>query len=446
MGWGMGMGIGWAAKSMSSIVKGIVDTFKAYVLGVGGTFEAESCLKGTLNKLDTSGLLNKATLITTPNGFKSSRLYSVIPGNTAGDMSYVRATTATRVNSAGLVEIVATNTPRINYDTADGCPSVLTEPQATNVLTWSEAFDNPSWINNGCIITANSTTSPSGALNADLLTGTSGGFGIVKFSTWTATNKTASCYAKIGSTNLFKIENGSNGANCLFNLSTQVVTNSNGFSGTMTYIGNGWYRCVAVDTLARTGTFSVGVNAANESVYIWGAQLGAGPTQTSYIPTTSAAVTRNTDLITKSNLYTNGFITSAGGTWFIHLNNNVPLFRTAGGGTGISLSTTSSGNPTSGLCIRHPSGTAQLRLTIFSNYNGLGYGTMEDNCKLALKWDGTTLNIFENGIKVRNNIPFTVTQMEFFRTNDTDIRKFCKSNILFPMPLTDEECINLTTL
>ena len=48
-------------------------------------------------------------------------------------------------------------------------------------------------------------------INADLLTGVSGGFGVVRFSTWSATNKVASCFAKKGSTNLFKIANVSSG-------------------------------------------------------------------------------------------------------------------------------------------------------------------------------------------------------------------------------------------
>ena len=49
-------------------------------------------------------LLDTASLIVTPNGYKEGKLYSVIPSDGSGDMSVTRATTATRVNSAGLVE------------------------------------------------------------------------------------------------------------------------------------------------------------------------------------------------------------------------------------------------------------------------------------------------------------------------------------------------------
>jgi hypothetical protein len=83
-------------------------------------------------------LLDKASLIITPNAVKASKLYSIIPSNGNGDMDVVRATTATRVNSAGIIESVASNVPRLNYDVAGGCPSILVEPQRTNRLLNSD--------------------------------------------------------------------------------------------------------------------------------------------------------------------------------------------------------------------------------------------------------------------------------------------------------------------
>ena len=52
-------------------------------------------------------LLDKASLIVTPNAYKESKLYSVIPSNGDGDMTVVRATSATRVNKDGLIETVS---------------------------------------------------------------------------------------------------------------------------------------------------------------------------------------------------------------------------------------------------------------------------------------------------------------------------------------------------
>lgn len=47
------------------------------------------------------------------------------------------AATATRVNSAGLIESVAANVPRIDWSEGLACPSLLVEPQRTNLLTRS---------------------------------------------------------------------------------------------------------------------------------------------------------------------------------------------------------------------------------------------------------------------------------------------------------------------
>ena len=77
-----------------------------------------------------------------------------------------------------------------------------------------------------------------------------------------------------------------------FDLENGTVTNEDsGFEGEIENYGNGWFRCTAIDTSARSGTFSLNVTAASESVYMWGAQLESDY-KTSYIPTTTSAVTR----------------------------------------------------------------------------------------------------------------------------------------------------------
>mgnify|MGYP000875625852 CR=1 FL=1 len=97
-------------------------------------------------------LLDTASLIVTPNGYKEGTLYSVIPSDGSGDMSVVRATTATRVNSAGLVELVP-----------------------YNLFEYSEQFNNAAWNNtSGVTITANSAIAPNGTMTADRLVGTGG--------------------------------------------------------------------------------------------------------------------------------------------------------------------------------------------------------------------------------------------------------------------------------
>jgi len=75
-------------------------------------------------------LLTQASLILTPTAYKANKLYSVVPSSGNGDLTTTRATTATRVNSSGVIENVATGIPRIDYTNTS--PSILLEPQRTN--------------------------------------------------------------------------------------------------------------------------------------------------------------------------------------------------------------------------------------------------------------------------------------------------------------------------
>ena len=78
-------------------------------------------------------LFDDASLCVTPNGQKAGKLYSIKPTDGSGDLSVTRATTATRINSSGLIESVANNVPRLDY-TNGSCPSILVEPTRTNLV------------------------------------------------------------------------------------------------------------------------------------------------------------------------------------------------------------------------------------------------------------------------------------------------------------------------
>jgi hypothetical protein len=84
-------------------------------------------------------LFESASLVVTPNGTKASKLYAIKPTDGSGDLVVTRETTATRVNSAGLIENVAVNVPRLDYSNGT-CPSILVEPQRTNLLLNSETL------------------------------------------------------------------------------------------------------------------------------------------------------------------------------------------------------------------------------------------------------------------------------------------------------------------
>jgi hypothetical protein len=419
-------------------------------------------------------LLTQASLVLTPNAYKANKLYSIIPSSGNGDMVTIRATDATRVNSSGLVENVATGIPRLDY--TGSVPSILLEPQRTNLLTYSSTFTDSSWIKVSTTPVLDSTIlSPDGTTNSYKISraSTSASSYISKASTSsTGTIYTFTVYAKLGdvSTN-FGIRTTAtypNRGDALFNLSTGTLigvanggTNTS-TSGNIQSVGNGWYRCSVTTTFAGTGIniqglvsptalTSIGgfeaLDGALSNCYVWGGQLEIGSYATSYIPTTTATVTRATDSMTLNNLYANNLITSAGGTWFVEFVNNFSLIRDASGSFTLQTSQTSDDN---GLVIKtfNDGGVASgLRIAKrISDVETTLYLTLTNTVKIAIDWNGTTADVFINGVKVVTATPFTTTNMNYFIASTTDVPKYIKSMILFPTALTDAEMITLTTL
>lgn len=122
---------------IGNLFKDIIASFKNRVINDSGTFEAENDLNTKLNLIGKD-LFASASLVITPNGVKTSKLYAIKPDNGSGDLTVTRATTATRVNESGDIVDVPANVARIDYST--GQPAILVEPQMTNL-----------WINNNNI-------------------------------------------------------------------------------------------------------------------------------------------------------------------------------------------------------------------------------------------------------------------------------------------------------
>ena len=383
---------------------------------------------------------------------QGSKFYSVLPSSGVGDFDFTRSGSATRINSQGLIETVGNGVSRLNYPLIDGkvagCPSHLLEPQKINQLQRSQEFSNSYWINNGVTITENNEISPDGTLNADLLTGVSGGFGVVRFGTWSATNKVASCFAKKGSTELFKIANGSGGVGGVtFNLENGIViTEDSGFDGSIENYGNGWYRCTAIDTLARSGTFSLGVTAASESVYLWGAQLESDYL-TSYIPSTSSAVTRSAETA-------NG----AGDASTFNSLEGVLYVETSALSNDLSERRFGLSDGTSSNVIRVGYTSVSNRI-IAVVYNGSNQAVMTytspditQNSKIAVKYKGNDFALWVDGVKrstdtsgsvfsanTLNSLDFNIGGGSHFYSETKDVR-------VYNTALTDQELQALTTI
>lgn len=259
-------------------------------------------------------LLDTASLVITPNGTKASKLYSVVPSDGSGDMTVTRATTATRVNSSGLIESVASNVPRLDYSNGS-CPSILVEPQRTNLFLYSEQLDNAYWGKYQTSLTANSIVAPDGNTTADTITVTSGTGGSVYLLSSLTGTYTVSIFMKAGTSSITQIEVAGVG-NVDVNLSAGTFTTSGSVTGSIKSFGNGWYRCTATFTGTAVPYIAFGITGTTgKTVYIWGAQLEADSYPTSYIPTTSASVTRNADVINKTGI--SSLIGQTEGTLFL---------------------------------------------------------------------------------------------------------------------------------
>jgi hypothetical protein len=192
---------------------------------------------------------------------------------------------------------------------------LLIEEGRTNLFARSEEFNSAPWGLIDATLSVNSTTSPDGLTTAEKLVVNSGANnGRVAVTNTLTGSHTMSIFAKAAEWSWVFLAPLGPGSGVWFNISNgSLGTQSSGFVGAVTSLGNGWYRCAVTFTGAGASASSriVATNSSGglstgdgtSGIFIWGAQLEAGGFPTSYIPTTTAALARSAEVcsITGSN-------------------------------------------------------------------------------------------------------------------------------------------------
>ena len=379
-------------------------------------------------------------------------------------LNTTRSTTvSTRVNNSGLIETVGANIPRLDYDpVTKAVKGLLVEPAAENKCLQSEDFTT-SWGLQEVTITTNDTTAPDGNSTADKLADNA-----VNqrhrvnqpISFTSGVTYTFSVFVKKDSSGRFLLLNAATAFNAraAVNLDTLAVTDINGTGGSLETYPNGWYRFSVTGTATSTATVDVFVqmqdSAADNlyvgdgsSFYIWGAQVETGPIATSYIPTTTIALTRNADQIALTSA--SSLIGQTEGTLYVEVD-----WRGTDGASQFLLSINNDSNNRLAIFV-----ASNIDLRMFARSNSVtlteqgesvtGYSGTQ---KIAFAYKTDDFELYRNGTSVSTDTAgslsalATLTNIDLGQNNGASgqANMWIRAVALFKKRLTDQQLQALT--
>jgi len=257
---------------------------------------------------------------------------------TATSGTFTRNSIATYYDAAGVLQTASANQPRFDYaPVTHAAKGFLIEESRTNLtLNSDDIIIGPNWLNmfRSPVVTSNQTTAPDGTMTAEhMYCGTTD----TQHSVGQFTNATDglaytfSAFVKTAGDDptLARIQLQEHGNDYTVYGSTTITLTSD------------WQRVSVTATKGTDGNplrslFKIDGNAGS-GLYIWGAQTEQGAFATSYIPTTSSAVTRQKDVTTIPIL---GWFNPAEGgafaAWNKFANPNTVIFEFKNGSTSTS--------------------------------------------------------------------------------------------------------------
>lgn len=337
-------------------------------------------------------------------------------------------------------------TARIDY--SSGSSALLLEPARTNLLLNSNNLSAATYTLtettlSGNIITEN-TNSGIHSLNTTFQTG---------FATNTLHTFSVLLKQNNGTRNVrISISNGADGDifSQVLNLANGTLSEiilSNGswsnISNKVTTLPNGYY-LFEISGQSSNGTsrrFSVQMmNGSNgnyigngsSSIEVQHIQGEIGSFATSRILTTTTTVTRTADK------YNVTIPTTSNGTCVINVIDNIPQL---GGGTHLYGCLSLIG--TNGIYLSKTNGG---RLRLWTAASSTIYSTTITNLKLAITFDGTNINVWENGVKVVTNFAYALSNVNLIESsNSIETVNSIKTLAFYNSILSNSQCISLTT-
>jgi hypothetical protein len=383
-----------------------------------------------------SDIYQKASLVQIPSGYKSGTLYSVVPNTADGDFTVTGDAEgeATRVNKDGLIESVAANVPRLNYDPSNPKdPHLLLEPSRTNQITKSRDFEGWQDLGGSETVTNNDAIAPNGANTAATIEKTGSDTSTLRFFTSYSnfsTIRSASIYIKKLSGN---------------------PTVSFGITDTQDSITptNEWVRYTK-DNVTPTD-FGVPIfvdievsGVSGDKVAVWGAQLEEGTYSTSLIETSGSEATRTADTCGDAG---DGTIIKAEGSLFVDLTtSNTDNFK--------RISITDASDSNNNIFIQLL-GTAFAVQVVSGGTTVYSWGfsiTLSDRHKIALRYKDGDSQLYYNGTQqtatTTSGTWFTDGLLDTFSLNQGSFFNFygeIYSTMLFNEALSDSELQTLTS-
>lgn len=368
------------------------------------------------------------------------------------------STTRTYVGSDGLLKTAATNVPRIEFNPVTRqCLGLLIEEQRANLTARSEDLTIAPWSTGASGAVADQTTAPDGANTADSLAETTANtqhYILNASSVTSGTVYTASVFVKKGNGSTAPdwiafgfIAAGFGTARASFNMQTGVFGGNTGITATKAVqFQNGWWRIsVTATATATTGIGGLLLNFTNNSnthssipgyagqttsnVFVWGAQFEAGSFATSYIPTTTAPLTRSADVCSITGAAFTGFYNQTEGAIVLKMDKS-EVITLAGGQINYAVFDDGTANNTILLAQRTTGETLRVvDLSIGQALIGLTLAAANQLFGISARYKVNDFAISTNGLSVATDplgtVPSSLNRFIFSQTgNSIHIRSF----------------------